>query len=58
MRITIKVDEIVTIGHTDKLYILQPIYGQTSSGGHFGHYYYMWEIVHKVEELKRAVKED
>ena len=58
MRITIKVDEIVTIGYTDKSDLLQPIYVQTSSDGHFGHDYYMWEIVDKVEELKSAVKED
>ena len=53
-----KVFDLTPQGIIDKLDLLQPIYGQTSSGGHFGHDYYMWEIVDKVEELKSAVKED
>ena len=53
-----KVFDITPKGIIDKLDLFQPIYGQTSSGGHFGRDYYMWEIVDKADELKSAVAEN
>lgn len=39
----------------ETLDLKQPVYAQTAVGGHFGKDFFMWELLDRVDELKKAI---
>jgi len=54
-RAVLKVFDLRPAKIIEKLDLLQPIYAQTSVGGHFGKEFFMWELLDKANELNKTI---
>lgn len=51
----LKVFDLRPAAIIETLDLKQPVYAQTAVGGHFGKDFFKWELLDKVDELKKAV---